>query len=164
MRHVAVAIIVLMHCDILLELGPLGLNWNAVVWPWNVYCICLVLLMYERNATTTTTISFVDENKKFEEMERNADKRRPQARLHIEDIDHRDIVGYTRVLVEFSFAVNAGFSLRKWKTWLISVGVCIGVCSVLARALNEMHLLGVTLLFVTSAMCVAFFIHNLLTR
>ncbi len=44
----AVAILTGMHLMILLMLGPIGLNINAVVWPWNILMILLLLTLFLR--------------------------------------------------------------------------------------------------------------------
>ena len=43
---------IIMHIFILFSFGPLGLNWNSVVWPWNVVMIALILLLF-RNTDAT---------------------------------------------------------------------------------------------------------------
>jgi methylamine utilization protein MauE len=43
---------IIMHIFILYSFGPLGLNWNSVVWPWNVVMIALILLLF-RNTDAT---------------------------------------------------------------------------------------------------------------
>jgi len=46
---------VVMHLFILYSFGPLGRNWNSVVWPWNVVMIALILFLF-RN----TDVTFAD--------------------------------------------------------------------------------------------------------
>lgn len=47
-RKPAIWILILMHVIILLMLGPLGLNMNAVIWPWNVLMpLLLIFLFYD---------------------------------------------------------------------------------------------------------------------
>jgi hypothetical protein len=48
LRKVAVCLAVMMHVVILVCLGPLGHNWNSVVWPWNVASAVLVVLLFWR--------------------------------------------------------------------------------------------------------------------
>jgi uncharacterized membrane protein YphA (DoxX/SURF4 family) len=43
---------IIMHIFILYSFGPLGLNWNSVVWPWNVVMIALLLLLFTRTDVT----------------------------------------------------------------------------------------------------------------
>ena len=43
---------IIMHIFILYSFGPLGLNWNSVVWPWNVVMIAFLLLLF-RNTDAT---------------------------------------------------------------------------------------------------------------
>lgn len=42
LRKMAGLVIILMHSFILIALGPLGHNWNQVVWPWNI-CFATIL-------------------------------------------------------------------------------------------------------------------------
>jgi uncharacterized membrane protein YphA (DoxX/SURF4 family) len=50
-RRFAVLVIVGMHAFVLLMLGPLGNNWNAVVWPWNIAQAVAVVLLFAGAAT-----------------------------------------------------------------------------------------------------------------
>ena len=43
---------IIMHLFILYSFGPLGLNWNSVVWPWNVVMIGLILLLFTNTEAT----------------------------------------------------------------------------------------------------------------
>jgi hypothetical protein len=45
-RQWAVKCAIVMHLFLLLRLGPLGLNWNTVVWPWNLALVFLVPLVF----------------------------------------------------------------------------------------------------------------------
>ena len=45
-RQYAVAGAITMHSLILLCIGPLGRNWNNVVWPWNITMMVLVVLLF----------------------------------------------------------------------------------------------------------------------
>lgn len=47
-RRPAVGLVIAMHVFILLALGPLGLNFNPVVWPWNLAMMALVILLFGR--------------------------------------------------------------------------------------------------------------------
>jgi uncharacterized membrane protein YphA (DoxX/SURF4 family) len=49
-RPVAVVSTILMHVSLLLWLGPLGLNWNYAIWPWNLAMIALLLLLFRRGS------------------------------------------------------------------------------------------------------------------
>jgi hypothetical protein len=49
-RGIAAIVLVLMHLTILLAIGPLGHDWNAVVWPWNILLPLLVLCLLPRRA------------------------------------------------------------------------------------------------------------------
>ncbi|MBI3521018.1 MAG: hypothetical protein HY062_16890 [Bacteroidetes bacterium] len=46
LRFIIVPLVVLMHLFILIMLGPLGKDYNMVVWPWNLIMIVLVLLLF----------------------------------------------------------------------------------------------------------------------
>lgn len=35
-----------MHAFILFALGPLGKNWNTVVWPWNIAMLCFLMILF----------------------------------------------------------------------------------------------------------------------
>jgi hypothetical protein len=48
LRTVSIALAVAMHALILLSIGPLGHNWNSVVWPWNVSMPLFVLVLFWR--------------------------------------------------------------------------------------------------------------------
>lgn len=47
-RRLAVLLALGMHAVILYCLGPLGHNWNTVVWPWNVAMMAFVLTLFWR--------------------------------------------------------------------------------------------------------------------
>ena len=51
-RRYAIAGAVLMHASILLAIGPLGSDWNTVVWPWNLAMIAFVLVVFWRLEAT----------------------------------------------------------------------------------------------------------------
>lgn len=45
-RRIAVICLILMHVSLLAWLGPLALNWNYVIWPWNLAMIALLVLLF----------------------------------------------------------------------------------------------------------------------
>ena len=45
-RKIAVWLAIAMHLFILFSLGPLGRNWNSVVWPWNIAMIGFVWTLF----------------------------------------------------------------------------------------------------------------------
>ena len=47
-RQLAVVAAVVMHGFVLLKYGPLGFNYNTVVWPWNLTMIALDLILFWR--------------------------------------------------------------------------------------------------------------------
>jgi hypothetical protein len=47
-RKYAISLALLMLAFVLYTLGPLGHNWNSVVWPWNVVMALLVLVLFWR--------------------------------------------------------------------------------------------------------------------
>jgi hypothetical protein len=48
-RTPAVAILIAMHAFILFSIGPLGHNFNTVVWPWNIAMIVFLLLLFRNS-------------------------------------------------------------------------------------------------------------------
>lgn len=46
LRYIMVPLVVMMHVIILIFIGPLGNDYNAVVWPWNIVMIILNLLLF----------------------------------------------------------------------------------------------------------------------
>jgi hypothetical protein len=55
-RNYAVYFALLMHSFILFTLGPLGHNWNSVVWPWNIAMSLFVVILFWK----TENFSFKD--------------------------------------------------------------------------------------------------------
>lgn len=45
-RNLAVCLAIAMHLSILFLLGPLGKDWNSVVWPWNITMIALDCILF----------------------------------------------------------------------------------------------------------------------
>ena len=45
-RKLAVVLAVLMHVFILAMIGPLGLDWNSVVWPWTLAMACFDIILF----------------------------------------------------------------------------------------------------------------------
>lgn len=45
-RKIALYLIVMLHIGILFTIGPLGLNWNPIVWVWNISMIAINILLY----------------------------------------------------------------------------------------------------------------------
>lgn len=57
-RNIAVWVAVIMHLSILLAIGPFGLNWNSVVWPWQIAMIFFVILLfYKTNFSFSSLLS-----------------------------------------------------------------------------------------------------------
>jgi hypothetical protein len=46
LRKLALGAVVILHLMVLLFLGPLGLNYNLTVWPWNVAMIALAFVLF----------------------------------------------------------------------------------------------------------------------
>jgi hypothetical protein len=55
-RNLGIISGVAMHIFILYSFGPLGRNWNSVVWPWNVAMIALILFLFRNTDVTFTDI------------------------------------------------------------------------------------------------------------
>lgn len=55
-RSLAIAGAIAMLFFVLLTLGPLGNDWNTVVWPWNIVLTSLVLLLFLRLETNAQEI------------------------------------------------------------------------------------------------------------
>jgi uncharacterized membrane protein YphA (DoxX/SURF4 family) len=51
-RKIAAWMLILMHLFILLFLGPFGLRYNVIVWPWNLVMIAYLYLLFLRKETT----------------------------------------------------------------------------------------------------------------
>jgi len=45
-RKAGVIALIGMHCGILFLVGPLGANWNSVIWPWNIVMSLLLILLF----------------------------------------------------------------------------------------------------------------------
>jgi len=56
---------IIMHASILLLLGPIGLNFNSVVWPWNVAMPVLAYYLFYKNPATITVDFFKPYRNKF---------------------------------------------------------------------------------------------------
>ena len=54
LRPAAVFFAIAMHAFILLAIGPLGLNYNDVVWPWNLAMMAFVPILFFRTADRPT--------------------------------------------------------------------------------------------------------------
>jgi len=57
-RLPAAVMAALMHVGILLSIGPTGINYNAVVWPWNITMIVLLGLLFWRGSDNMTGMAF----------------------------------------------------------------------------------------------------------
>ena len=53
-RRASAVILIVMHLFILLFLGPFGLRFNIIVWPWNVAMILYLYLVFIRRANDVT--------------------------------------------------------------------------------------------------------------
>jgi uncharacterized membrane protein YphA (DoxX/SURF4 family) len=49
-RRIALVFAVIMHVLILLDMSPLGHNYNIVIWPWNIAMICFAIVLFRRDA------------------------------------------------------------------------------------------------------------------
>ena len=48
-RPVGLALAVAMHAFLLFALGPLGQDYDSIVWPWNVWAVVLAFVLFRRN-------------------------------------------------------------------------------------------------------------------
>ena len=62
LRRGAFALTILTHAFALLFLGPLGHNYNWVVWPWNLAMVALVLGLFARGEIFEPTLATPDES------------------------------------------------------------------------------------------------------
>ena len=46
LRFISIPLVVILHVIILILMGPLGNNYNSVVWPWNIMMVVLALLLF----------------------------------------------------------------------------------------------------------------------
>lgn len=46
LRFIIIPLVILMHLFILIMLGPMGKDYNMIIWPWNIIMIVLVLLLF----------------------------------------------------------------------------------------------------------------------
>lgn len=59
-KKAAAIALILMHLFILLLLGPLGgLNYNIIVWPWNMVMIAYLYLIFIKKQESTITLKYV---------------------------------------------------------------------------------------------------------
>ena len=61
LRRVAIAAVVVLHLGALVFLGPLGRNYNFIIWPWNVAMIALVCALFAgRSQANDFTQTFLE--------------------------------------------------------------------------------------------------------
>jgi hypothetical protein len=64
LRRIALALVIATHSFALLFLGPLGHDYNWVVWPWNLAMIALALGLFgQQNLFTGTTSASIEDSK-----------------------------------------------------------------------------------------------------
>lgn len=56
LRKIALLSVISMHIFILFALGPLGHNYNPVVWPWNIAMICFSLVLFNKDSISIRQI------------------------------------------------------------------------------------------------------------
>jgi len=57
-RKTAMITLIVMHCFILIMLGPWGINFNKVVWPWNLVMIWLLFKLFYKNQLAPECLFF----------------------------------------------------------------------------------------------------------
>jgi hypothetical protein len=63
-KNISILLLILMHGFILFFIGPLGLQWNQVVWPWNITMMLLLpIIFYEKNRDIVSIFSFARERR-----------------------------------------------------------------------------------------------------
>ena len=77
LRRVAFIAVILTHAFALLFLGPLGHNYNWVVWPWNLAMIALVLGLFARGKLFEKQTSSTVEAGKLKPAERSKKTHKP---------------------------------------------------------------------------------------
>jgi hypothetical protein len=55
-KKVAALGMIFMHLLILYAIGPLGINYNIVIWPWNILMIALLYFIFIKNAASPVNI------------------------------------------------------------------------------------------------------------
>lgn len=50
-RYIAIPMAICLHLAIVILMGPFGNNYNSVVWPWNIFMILLVILLFSGKTT-----------------------------------------------------------------------------------------------------------------
>jgi len=58
-RNLAVCLAIAMHLSILFLLGPLGKDWNSVIWPWNIAMIALDCTLFWKSDAAFKDIIWV---------------------------------------------------------------------------------------------------------
>ncbi len=58
-RKIAIYILLIMHIFILLFIGPLGLYYNIIVWPWNMAMIVFLLIFLKQNINTPNIATLI---------------------------------------------------------------------------------------------------------
>ncbi len=48
-RKIAAILLIIMHVSLLILLGPFGLNFNVIIWPWNIAMITFLYLLVFKN-------------------------------------------------------------------------------------------------------------------
>lgn len=61
-RKASVVLAILLIISILFTLGPLGHNWNIVVWPWNLVMLCLVVTLFWKSDFSMKDVLWIKDN------------------------------------------------------------------------------------------------------
>ena len=59
-KKAAAIFLIIMHLLLLIILGSLGINYNAIIWPWNIVMIFLLYIIFISNSTTSINLQILN--------------------------------------------------------------------------------------------------------
>jgi hypothetical protein len=77
LRRVAMIAVLVLHLMAVLFLGPLGHNYNWVVWPWNLAMIALVWVLFSSDEFWRARVDSADKAREIEAKGKPVDRSRP---------------------------------------------------------------------------------------